>query len=386
MNLQKNSLKKLFQIIGLSILSIPLISWTSDPTDPNAITSIPYFEIKEAVSFQDVHHSGDILFIARINLDEDGTFLLNNSPQTASQNFCNLTSSDCSTTPIKASNLTLEKDLYSQLHPLEVRYVECATSTNCQNSPNSQTVVITGIVKRIDHSLISLYKSSQSLSGISYGNPNSYLCLTPNPSVFSANQEKCLQVIQQGTISNIGSFLLNSIRTLEEDLELEEYKLVNSSNKITHEGRDFVELAIPHFSKISKKITTASGDTILQFQVTQAITEETSPSSVGNLYTQLDSEYQATQLDENVNYLMDYTFGLSSGSFFWQFVFLIFSTITLFFFFYITRNGFFSVFSFIAVYSLSIFVVPSNLNIMLSIIALSSLFVGSWLVRRMGQN
>ena len=114
MNLKKNSLKKLFQIIGLSILSIPLISWTSDPTDPNAITSIPYFEIKEAVSFQDVHHSGDILFIARINLDEDGTFLLNNSPQTASQNFCNLTSSDCSTTPIKASNLTLEKDLYSK--------------------------------------------------------------------------------------------------------------------------------------------------------------------------------------------------------------------------------------------------------------------------------
>ncbi len=368
------------------IVCLPLVSWTSDPSDSNAITSIPYFEIKEAVSFQNVHHSGDILFIAKINLDEDGTFLLNGTPQTATDNFCKLTSSDCTTTPIKATSFNVEKDLYSQQHPLEIRYVECSSSTNCQNNSSTQTIMISGVVKRIDHSLISLYKSSQSLSGISYGNPNSYLCLTPNPSVFSANSEKCIQVIQQGTLSNLGGFLVDRIRTLEDDLELNEYTLVNSSNKITHEGKTFVELAVPHFSKISKSIVSASGDTILQFQVINSINETQSSLTSTGLKAQLDSDYQATKLDENVNYLMSYTFGLDSGNMFWQTLFLLFAIMTLFFFFYITRNGFFSIFSAIAVFSLSIFVVPSNLYIILSTLALCSLFVGSWLVKRMGQN
>jgi len=380
----KNTLKKAFLMMGITIVSLPFVSWTSDINEPSAITSIPYFEILEAVSFQNIHQSGDILFVAKINLDEDGNYIYNNVNYNPSQNFCQLTSSDCSTTPIVASSLSIEKDLFTQQHPLNFNYVECSGSGNCQNSSTTQTVMISSIVKRIDHSLISLYKSSQTISGINYGNTTGYLCLSPNAVVFPSNSEKCLQIEPRGSLSGLSSYLVSSIRDLQTDLELDQYTLINSNSKITNLGMDYVNLAVPSFSQIA---STPSMQ-ILEFQV-QSSGENYDPLATPiplELADSLLTEYNATKLDENVTYLMGYTFGIDSGSYFWQFFFILISISSVFFFFFITRNGFFSLFSGIMAYSLSIFVIPTNLPIIFSGIALASLLMGSWLVKRMGQN
>ncbi len=370
-------------MIGVTIMCIPFISWTSDINDSSSITSIPFFEILEAVSFQDIHQNGDILFIAKINLDEDGQYILNNTNYNTSQNFCELTSSDCSTTPIIASSLSLEKDLFTQEHPLNINYVECSGSGNCQNTSSTQTVMISSVVKRIDYSLISLYKSSQTISGINYGASLGYMCLSPNESVFPSNSEKCLQIEPRGSLSGLSSYLIDSVKDLQNDLEFDQYTLINSNNKITNLGMDYVNLAVPSFSQIASKPEMQ----ILEFQMKSFDdSDEDYNSNVLALQKSLDDEYKATKLDENITYLMGYTFGIDSGSYFWQFFFLLISIITVFFFFFITRNGFYALFSGVMAYSLSIFVIPTNLPIMFSAIALASLLMGSWLVKRMGQN
>ncbi len=379
----RQTLKKSFLVMAITIMALPFVSWTSDINDSSSITSIPYFEILEAVSFQNIHQEGDLLFIAKINLDEDGQYVLNNTNYNTSQNFCNLTSSDCSTTPIVASSLSLEKDLFTQQHPLNINYVECSGSGNCQNSSGNQTVMISSIVKRIDYSLISLYKSSQTISGINYGDTSGYLCLSPNATVFPSNSEKCLQIEPLGSLSGLSSYLVTSVRGLQTDLELDQYTLINSNSKITNLGVEYVNLAVPSFSQIASK----SEMQILEFQMKSFNDSNEDYTEKGLALTQsLQDEYEATKLDENVTYLMGYTFGIDSGSYFWQFFFIILSVCSVFFFFFITRNGFFSLFSGVMAYSLSIFVIPTNVPIMFSGIALASLLMGSWLVKRMGQN
>ena len=219
----------------LIILCFPLLSWTSDPTDSEAITSIPFFEITNSVSFHSIHEDGDILFIATINLDEDGSYISPSSSlaTTDSENWCLITSSDCDSTPIQAQDYSITKDLYTQKHPLEFRYVECSGG-NCENTPSQQEILIVSIAKRIDHSLISLYKSSQSVSGITYGNTQAYLCLSPNDDVFP-DQEKCLQVIPQGSTAHLSTFLVSQMRELEENLEIPENSLISPSQKITNQ-------------------------------------------------------------------------------------------------------------------------------------------------------
>tara|TARA_Y100000814_G_scaffold292396_1_gene270910 strand:+ start:426 stop:1535 length:1110 start_codon:yes stop_codon:yes gene_type:complete len=368
-------MKRILSTIALTGLFLiqtnPVFAWSSDPNDPNAITVVPNFEILQAVGFENVYQENDLLLITRFNLYEDEPSNTNN--------WCLITESDCTSTPIKADKLTITADEFTDKFPISLQWKSTVN--------NQSTLMIDEPLNRISYAMDKIYISNQSLYPVTYGDPNSELCLQPNHDIFlTLPNGDCRNIIWKGSFDvGTGDYnsskqplvnhVIDELLNLTEELNHPENYFITSNGKITYEGIDFVKMAVGNDELIFKDFYSIS--------VSDVTTGTPQPYSSSALETTLQGEYNSSTLKSSVDGVMKYHFNIS-GSWFWHFMFLFFGFISAGFFFLRTGNGFLSLFSGISIYMISIFVVPSNIAIILSILALGSLIATGVVLRRLG--
>lgn len=359
-------------IMGLFLIQTnPIFAWSSDPTDSNAITVVPDFDILQAVGFENVYQSGDLLLITRFVLHED--------EPSNTLNWCLITESDCTSTPIKADKFTITKDEFTGKFPISLQW---------KSTINSQdTLIIDEPLNRISYSLDKIYISNQSLYPVNYGDTNSQLCIQPNHDVFLTQPSSdCRTIIWKGSF-NAGEGDYNSTKqplvdhiftellNLNEEYNHPENYFVSTSGKIKNEGEEFVSMAVGNYELIFKDF--------FEISTKDVTTGTPTPFETSALESTLQGEYNSSTLKSSVEGVMKYHFNIG-GSWFWHFMFFFFGIIGAGFFFLKTGNGFLSLFSGISIYMISIFVVPSNIAIILSILALGSLVATGVVLRRLG--
>ena len=349
----------------------PVFAWSSDPNEPNAITTIPNFDILQAVGFENVYAEGDLLLITRFVLHED--------KPSNTLNWCVITESDCTSTPIKADKFTITKDEFTDKLPISLQWKSTVN--------NQSTLIIDEPLNRISYGLDKIYISNQNLYPVSYGDSNSELCLQPNHNIFLTQPAPdCRTIIWKGSF-NAGEgdynsskqplvdHIFNELLNLTNEFNHPENYFITNSGKITYEGIEFVNMAVGNDELIFKEYYAIS--------VSQVTTGTPTPYEVSALESTLQGEYNESTLKSSVEGVMKYHFNIG-GSWFWHFMFFFFGMVGAGFFFLRTGNGFLSLFSGISIYMISIFVVPSNIAIILSILALGSLVATGVVLRRLG--
>jgi len=368
-------MRKIFGImlvLGLFIVqTTPIFAWSSDPNEPNAITVVPEFHILQAVGFENVYKDGDLLLITR--------FVLNEDKPSNNHNWCLITESDCTSTPIKADKFTITQDEFTNKLPISVQWKSTVN--------NQSTLIIDEPLNRISYGLDKIYISNQNLYPVSYGDASSELCLQPNHDIFLTQPgADCRTIIWKGSF-NAGDgdyntskqplvdHIFTELLNLTNEYNYREDYFITDSGKITYEGIEFVSMAVGNDELIFKEY--------YEISVTQVTDGTPTPYETSALETTLQGEYNDSTLKSSVEGVMKYNFNIG-GSWFWHFMFFFFGIVGAGFFFLKTGNGFLSLFSGISIYMISIFVVPSNIAIILSILAMGSLVATGVVLRRLG--
>ena len=359
----------LFVFIGLFVIQTnPIFAWSSDPNEPNPITVVPNFNILQAVGFENVYTDGDLLLIVRYVLHED--------EPSNTLNWCLITESSCTSTPVKADKFTITKDEFTGKTPISLQWKSLVNSQD--------TLIIDEPLNRISYSLDKIYVKNQSLYTIQYGDINSELCLQPNHDIFLTNPSgDCRSIIWKGSFNasdnNSKEPLINHVKgelmLLNEELNHPEYYFVSNNGFLTYESNEYVKMAVGNEKLLFQD----------EYEVgSKAITTGTPTGyQTGETELALQSEYNTSVLKSSVDGVMKYNFNIS-GDWFWHFMFFFFGLVGAGFFFMRTANGFLSMFSGISIYMISIFVVPSNIAIILSVLALGSVVATGVILRRLG--
>ena len=373
--MRTNALTNFFKnsVLRSSNLFLSLVAiWIMSSSDVFAwdITNIPNpppVAINSALGFHSLYQENDAVFIARIELDQDAT----------PNDWCDALrdTTGCASVPVSPINITSLSPDSSGNIPISLNLEQNITG-------GYQIIKQNTNITRIHHSLVAIYIQPNYANSISWGNPNTRMCLQPSATIWAGASANCRFVNWMGSASSsFQNEVINELKLLNDSLDFSNYYLVTSNNEVSENGYTYIEEMIPNLSRIPI--------TCDMFQISRCgnilgVSGTPIPTNPQNYAIQqrIDTEYANTGLKTDIDNVALNFIGVS-GSMFWLMIEFLLGGLASFMIYKRTQNPVMSSVGFVAPFTIGIYTGTPSVATLVVMISVASIFTTGYVMRRL---